>query len=100
MQSDPEPGEGPPYPPASMTANFRHYTASRFSLDDQKLVASFANKLKTNGCSVIISNIDDTVIRELYSGWYIHTLPVTRFIAANGSRGRVVELVITSYPTS
>jgi DNA adenine methylase len=97
-----EPGDliylDPPYPPLSATANFTHYTASRFSIGDHEKVAALANELRKHGCFVVISNTDTKPIRALYSGWNIHTLPVTRWIAANGSRHKVAELVITSYP--
>jgi len=88
----------PPYPPVSKTANFTHYTASRFSTEDQERVGAIANRLRSHGCFVMISNTDIQSIRELYSGWNMYTLPVVRCIAADGSRHKVVDLVITSYP--
>lgn len=98
----PRPGDfvylDPPYPPLNETSNFAHYTASRFSWEDQENVARLANELRSQGCFVMISNSDVKRIHELYPGWHIHTLPVTRWIAANGSRHEVAELVITSYP--
>ena len=88
----------PPYPPLNDTANFTHYTASRFSWEDQKRVCALATALRSNGCFVMISNTDTESIRELYSRWSMHSLPVTRWVAANGSRRNVTDLVITSYP--
>lgn len=89
----------PPYPPLNETASFTHYTASRFSWEDQERVAALANELKSHGCFVMISNTDIEAIRELYSGWNLCSLPVTRWIAANGSRHKVADLVISSYAT-
>jgi len=87
----------PPYPPMSLTSKFNHYTASRFTWKDQVEVARYANVLRARGCFVMISNAGIQEIRDLYDDWYIHHLPVTRWVSANGSRHQVVELVITSY---
>jgi DNA adenine methylase len=87
----------PPYPPISKTSRFTHYTTSRFSLQDHKAIAVIANQLRSHGCFVMISNTDIPPIRELYPGWNMHRLPVVRWIAANGSRRKVADLVITGY---
>lgn len=87
----------PPYPPLNETSYFAHYTASRFSWEDHEAVARVANEVRAKGCFVMISNSDVERIRDFYSGWHIHTLPVTRWIAANGARYKVAELIITSY---
>lgn len=104
LQSNP-PQEGdfvyldPPYPPINRTAYFTHYTASRFSWEDQRSVAEVAKTLDRRGVFVMISNTDTRPIRELYDGWDCHPLPVVRWIAANGTRHRVSELIITNYAT-
>jgi len=87
----------PPYPPLNGTSYFRHYTASRFSLSDHERVADVARRFKQKGCYVMVSNADLVFVRELFSGWYLYTLPVVRWIAANGTRFKVAELVITNY---
>lgn len=87
----------PPYPPLNDTSYFRHYTPNGFSWEDQEKVALLAGQLKSRGCFVMISNADIPRIRKLYEDWELFTLPVTRWIAANGSRHKVNELVITSY---
>jgi DNA adenine methylase len=88
----------PPYPPINGTSSFTHYTSSRFSWDDQKKVACIANVLRQQQCFVMVSNTDTKRIRNLYKGWHFERVPVTRSIAANGSRHQVVELIITNYP--
>ena len=90
----------PPYPPLNETAYFRHYTATRFSLEDHEKVSAIAYRLKEQGCHVMISNADIQFVRELYKEWCLYTLPVIRWIAANGTRQTVAELVITSYPVN
>ncbi len=97
----PEPGDfiylDPPYPPINSTSQFNHYTESRFSWDDQKKISIIANQLKARNCLIMISNLDTVEIRDLYCDWNFHPLPVIRWIAANGSRKEVNELVITNY---
>lgn len=89
----------PPYLPYKIeTANFTHYTNSRFGIEDHKKLAKLANRLRKKGCFVMISNSDNKQIRNLYKkDWYIIKLPVMRFIAANGKRKTVSELIITNY---
>jgi DNA adenine methylase len=87
----------PPYPPLNGTSNFTHYTIGRFNWDDQEKVSDFAKLLTDKGCFVMISNSDHPKIRELYHGWNIVVLPVVRWIAANGTRQKVNELVISNY---
>lgn len=87
----------PPYPPLTATAYFTHYTAERFLWEDQKRVAELAKKLSARKCHVMISNSDTPQIRNLYQGWNTYQLPVVRWVAANGTRHKVNELVITNY---
>jgi DNA adenine methylase len=87
----------PPYPPLSKTAFFNHYTHDRFIFKDQQAVAETAKKLDKLGCKVIITNSDLPEIRELFLGWHIYTLKVTRYVSANGKRYKINELVITNY---
>lgn len=89
----------PPYPPLTATSYFTHYTAERFTWIDQQKVADLANALAEKGCQVMISNSDVEQIRELYKhGWNYYPLPVVRWVAANGSRIKVNEIIITNYP--
>jgi DNA adenine methylase len=88
----------PPYPPVNGINNsFTHYTNSRFYWEDQKKVSAFANELSNRNCKLMISNLDHYRIHELYTGWRKTTLPVTRFIAANGKRVKVSELILINY---
>jgi DNA adenine methylase len=102
QRNPPEAGDfvylDPPYPPLNKTASFTRYTASRFSLCDHKKLAEVATLLSGRGVLVMVSNADVPAIRQLYEGWHFRTLPVVRWIAANGTRHKVSELVITNYP--
>jgi DNA adenine methylase len=90
----------PPYPPLTTTSYFTHYTAERFTWDDQHKVANLADQLAHKGCFVMISNSDTEQLRKLYNNkhWNHYPLPVVRWVAANGSRIKVNEIIITNYP--
>lgn len=87
----------PPYPPLNGTSRFTHYTSERFISKDQIRLSQIANELNLKHCKIMITNADIPDIRSLYRGWKIITLPVVRWVSANGSRHKVNELVITNY---
>jgi DNA adenine methylase len=87
----------PPYPPLNGTSNFIHYTQERFLSKDQEKLAEIANELDVKKSKVMITNADIPIIRQLYKNWNIISLPVMRWVSANGSRYKVNELVIINY---
>jgi DNA adenine methylase len=88
----------PPYPPLNgVTANFTHYTKDRFKVDDQLRLAGAVRELDERGCKFMMSNADTCQIRSLYKGFYISSLPVTRYVTCKSVKHRVSELVITNY---
>lgn len=86
----------PPYPPLNGIANFRHYTALRFSDADQKRLASLCRDLDRRGCFWVMSNADIPEIRRLYRGFRIRSLPVTRFVSCKSHKLIVRELIISN----
>lgn len=89
----------PPYPPLNGTSYFTHYTAERFGDEDQAEVARMASDLDKRGALVMITNADTRRIRELYEGFHIRRLAVTRYVTCKSKKHRVSELVITNYRT-
>jgi DNA adenine methylase len=87
----------PPYPPLNGTSFFRHYTADRFNELDQLRVRDAVASLADRGCQVMVSNADTPIIRELYAGFKINPLLVTRYVSSSGIKHSVGEIVITSY---
>lgn len=88
----------PPYPPLNgVTAKFVHYTSSGFPADQQQALARVVKALDAKGALVMMSNADTELIRELYSGFNLHQLSVTRRITCKSVRHQVAELVITNY---
>ncbi len=86
----------PPYPPLNGTSFFTHYTKERFADEDQIEVAKTANALRENGCSVVITNADTSLIRQLYADWTIAEITRPRWVTSSCHTHRVVELIITA----
>ena len=70
----------PPYVPLSKTANFTSYSASKFTLDDQKQLADISAQLWKEGAAVMISNHDLPLTRSLYQPAEIKPVLVKRVI--------------------
>lgn len=87
----------PPYPPLNGTAYFTHYTMDRFTQSDQERLASTVRRLDRVGCRVLMTSADIPLIRRLYKGFQIWSLPVTRFVTCKALRHTVSEVVITNY---
>ncbi len=87
----------PPYPPLNGTSFFRHYTPARFSDSDQRDLFQEVRALEARGCLFLMSNADTPLIHDLYRGFNIATLPVTRWVSSKNAKHKVVELVITNY---
>jgi DNA adenine methylase len=87
----------PPYPPLNGTAYFTHYTMDRFTQVDQEKLSYTVRSLDQVGCHVLMTSADIPLIRRLYRGFQIRSLPVTRFITCKAVRHTVNEVVITNY---
>ncbi len=91
----------PPYDPISETSSFTSYTKDRFGKAEQKRLAEYARALASKGVQVMLSNSDTPFVRELYEGFAIDVIQRAGTISSKGSkRGKVNEVVITSYPWS
>ncbi len=87
----------PPYDPVTPTANFTSYTNSTFGPEQQKELADTARKLVARGCKVMLSNSDTPYIRQLYKGFSVDRVMVTRAINSNAAkRGEVAEVIATA----
>lgn len=88
----------PPYQPVSATSSFTSYTSVSFFQSDQEKLADLVRKLDRKGALVMVSNSDNALIHELYSGLRIQTVLANRAINCKGARrGQITELVITNY---
>ncbi len=93
----------PPYVPLSETSHFTSYTRDGFGRPEQERLAKTFEAAVARGASVILSNSDTALVRELYSA--IEPKPsfdeveVPRSINSKaGGRGRVRELLIYHHP--
>jgi DNA adenine methylase len=87
----------PPYPPINGTSFFTHYTPDRFSALEQEHLAQVFECLHHLGCKVMMTNADLPLIRQLYRGYFITEISVTRYVTCKSVKHRIGELVITNY---
>lgn len=87
----------PPYVPLSATANFTGYTSKGFGLSDHKLLVELAKKAALRGATVLISNHDIEVTRELYKEAVIIPFNVQRSISAKSTNRKKVKEIIAIY---
>lgn len=91
----------PPYVPLSATSDFTQYTSNSFNISDHKRLKDAFDTLKARGCYVMLSNSATDFVTNLYAGYNIKTVNVSRAINSNpAKRGAVKELIILSYPDS
>lgn len=85
----------PPYVPLSASSDFVNYTKGGFDMAAQQRLVEVAATLKQRGVSVLLSNSAAPAVYELYRGFEIHEVPVTRAVGAKASsRGVIKELLI------
>jgi DNA adenine methylase len=93
----------PPYFPISATSNFTGYNRYAFTAEDHTRLRDTFVRLAECGVQVMLSNSDCEFVRNLYDcdRAYIHSITATRLINCKAKRrGRISELLITSYPVS
>lgn len=84
----------PPYIPASQTANFTDYAKDGFNLEQHTQLANLARNLASRGTTIILSNSDSELTRQLYDGAKILSIEVSRTISAKGeSRKKAKEVI-------
>lgn len=89
----------PPYVPLSQTANFTSYYSQGFDAAAQRALAQLFRELAGRGCTVMLSNSDTPLVRELYAGFRIETVRAQRRINSRADRrGLVDEVVVLSEP--
>ena len=78
------------------------YTTKRFGSEQQRRLRDLCLAWHDAGASVMVSNSDTELIRELYSKppFEIRAVSAPRSVSAKAStRNRVPELLVTTYPT-
>ncbi len=88
----------PPYYPLSSTSNFTAYSSNSFGESEQIKLRYTFNLLAERGVKVMLSNSDCAFVRELYCDFKVHEILASRAINSKiEKRGRITELLITSY---
>lgn len=91
----------PPYHPLSATSNFTAYTGGVFTEEDQERLRDVFAALAHRGVSVMLSNSDTPLIRDLYRPFRIAVIRARRTINTDPCRrGCVREVLVTSYPST
>jgi DNA adenine methylase len=90
----------PPYLPLEHgRACFTAYGTQSFGLDSHQRLTGLALELANQGITVVISNHDSRLTRELYAGATLHKMRAHRSLAAHQSaRGDADELVAVFTP--
>ena len=89
----------PPYTVKHDNNGFIKYNEILFSWEDQECLSKCLRAAKERGATIIHTNANNRLIRELYKD-YFKVIPVTRksVIAADpANRGKCNELIITNY---
>lgn len=84
----------PPYAPTHQSTNFTQYAGGGFSLEQQCLLATYAQEAASRQIPVLISNHDTHFTRHIYQGAKLKCFQVQRSIGQQAaSRVKVPELL-------
>ena len=88
----------PPYVPVNPTSDFTSYTSEGFNISDQERLRDLFFSLSKKGVSVMLSNSDVELVRDMYKEANIHSVQANRFInSKSDKRGKIGEVIITNY---
>ena len=88
----------PPYHPISESSNFTGYVQGGWSEKHQIRLKKACDDLDKKGVKFLLSNSAAPFIKELYSGYEIHSINANRSINSVGEkRGQIEELLIKNY---
>lgn len=88
----------PPYIPSSKTSSFVNYSGA-FGEGQHRQLEAVAGALVLRGHTVVASNSDTPLTREIWASWEKHEIAARRSVAAKaGSRAPVGELVMVGRP--
>jgi DNA adenine methylase len=88
----------PPYKPVNTTNTAYFYNSKTFGDNEQKRLADFYKSLSSTNQKLLLSNSDDNLFDEIYSGFTIDRVKVKRMIHQDpAKRGEINELLIKNY---
>ena len=84
--------------PISTSSSFTGYTEGGFTLENQKELKNYCDKLTEKGVRFLLSNSDSEFIHDLYSDYNIKTVKAKRFINSKAkNRGEINEVLVSNY---
>ena len=87
----------PPYHPLSRTSHFTAYTSTDFGWADQERLARVFRELTSRGVYALLSNSSHGAIRDLYEGFELAEVPMSRAINSHpGRRSAIAELLVSN----
>jgi DNA adenine methylase len=87
----------PPYLPISETSNFTAYSKGGFSMVEQENLARAARQISKRGATVIVSNNDVPLARELYKGAEFHFVSVAKKISCKADGRKKLQEIIAVF---
>jgi DNA adenine methylase len=88
----------PPYIPLNKTSNFTSYTKEGFSLDLNKRLINFLNKIDSKGAKFILSNSYSEKTLKLYKDFNVFSVEVNRSInSKSDKRNKVKEIIVKNF---
>ncbi|MBC3767611.1 Dam family site-specific DNA-(adenine-N6)-methyltransferase [Neptunicella marina] len=88
----------PPYAPINQTSNFTSYSAFAFGIPEQRNLAELCYQVaKRKGISILLSNHDTELTRQLYQHAAITPLLVSRSISQKGHKRQKVGELLAMY---
>lgn len=85
-----------PYAPLNDTS-FEAYTKEGFLEKDHRRLAALFRELDARGCLLMLTNHDTPLIRDLYDGYRIDVVEVSRAINSDASKRTGTEVIVTNY---
>ncbi len=86
-----------PYAPVGDRASFTSYAKGGFTREDHERLAALFRRLDAIGAKLMLSNHDAPLVRRLYDGFSIQSLPVKRLINCDGKKRTGQEVLVTNY---
>lgn len=85
-----------PYVPVG-GGGFTSYAKDGFAWKDHERLAALFRRLDAVGAKLMLSNHDAPIVRRLYDGFAMRSVPVRRLINCDGAKRTGQELLITNY---
>ena len=87
----------PPYIHPSHAVSFTDFTSQGFAEDDQRTLATLAEKASDKGIPVLVSNHDTSVSREIYASAQVKSFKVRRRISSKVSKREAAAELLALY---